>query len=116
MGAFAGVPDGFPGGRPARPGEVVTLYGIGFGPVTPQAQAGAITTVLNKLQNPLSVLFDQAAVDMQAPGTYAGLAPGAVGLYQFNLTVPDVADGNHQFRMTVGGVTLSQSLYVFTRR
>ena len=35
-GDFAGVPDGFPGGRPARPGEVVTLYGIGFGPVTPR--------------------------------------------------------------------------------
>lgn len=113
---FAGLPDGFPGGRPARPGEVVTLYGIGFGPVIPLVPAGTITTLVNKLQNPLSVSFEQTAVDLSAPGTYAGLAPGAVGLYQFSLTVPDVADGAHQLRVTVGGITAQQSLYVATRK
>ncbi len=113
---FVGIPDGLLGGRPARPGEVITFYGIGFGPVTPPVPAGTITTVLNKLQNSLSVLFDQTAVDLSAPDTYAGLAPGWVGLYQFNLTVPDVSDGDHQLKVTVGGVTLPQILFIATRR
>src|SRR5213075_3085870 len=36
-GAIAGV-----NMRPAKPGEVITLYGIGFGPVSPGTAAGSI--------------------------------------------------------------------------
>ena len=114
-GGYAGVPDGFEGGRPAHPGEIVTLYGIGFGPVTPAARAGEITTDPRRLQNPLTVLFDGTAADLQAAGTYTGLAPNAVGLYQFNIQVPNVSDGEHQLEMTIGGVVLAQKLYITTR-
>jgi len=112
---FVGLPNGFLGGRPARPGEVITLYGIGFGPVIPSVPAGTITTVLTKLQNSLGVFFDQTAVNLSVPNTFAGLAPGCVGLYQFNLTVPDVSDGDHQIRVTVGNVTLPQNLFIATK-
>jgi len=113
---FVGLPGGFLGGRPASPGEVITLYGIGFGPVTPPVPAGTIATVPGKLQNSLSVFFDQTAVDLSAPNSYAGPAPGSVGLYQFNLTVPNVADGDHQFQAIVGGVILPQNLFLATRK
>lgn len=95
---------------------MITFYGIGFGSVTPSVSAGTITAGLSELQNPLGVWFDQTAVDLSAPYTYAGLAPGWVGLYQFNLTVPNVADGDHELKATLGDVTLPQILFVATRR
>jgi uncharacterized protein (TIGR03437 family) len=44
--------------------------------------------------------------------TYAGLAPGNIGLYQFDITVPEVADGDSQINISVGGVQVQQKLYV----
>lgn len=111
---FVGLPSGLAGGRPARVGEVITLYGIGFGPVTPPVAAGAIATAPNQLVSSLQISFDQSPVDLAASNSYAGLAPGAVGLYQINLTVPNVADGDHQIRVAVNGVALSQSLFLTT--
>ncbi len=115
-GTFVGLPVGSPVGRPATPGEVITLYGIGFGPVVPSVPAGTIAAVLTTLQNPLGVWFDETALDLSAPNTYAGLAPGCVGLYQFNLTVPEVSDGDHQVKVTLGDVLLPQNLFIATRK
>jgi uncharacterized protein (TIGR03437 family) len=71
--------------RRAKAGDTVTLYGIGFGPVIPDVSAGNIATQANSLQASVSVWFDGH------PGrvTYAGSAPGFVGLYQLNVVVPD---------------------------
>ena len=49
-----------------------------------------------------STLLDPAAV------SYQGLTPGLVGLYQFNITVPNVPPGDYS--LTVTGP--SQSLFI----
>ena len=72
---------------PAQAGETITMYGIGFGPVTPQVAAGQIATGQNQLSLPLQIAFAGTAAALP----YAGLAPGQVGLYQFNVVVPAVA-------------------------
>ncbi|HUA21517.1 MAG TPA: PASTA domain-containing protein, partial [Bryobacteraceae bacterium] len=93
---FAQLPDGgyaLPvgsGGRPAHPGETVVMYGVGFGPVTPNIPAGQIVTQSNQLSEPLKIMFGQTPAQV----LYFGLAPGFVGLYQFNVTVPSVPDSN----------------------
>ena len=47
----------------------------------------------------------------RAAVSYAGLAPGAVGLYQINLTVPAVpASDATPLTFTLGGAALAQSL------
>ena len=79
-GAVAGV-----NSRPAAPGETITVYGIGFGSVTPAFLAGQIVTQPNQLMLPLQVMFGQTAAQV----SYSGLAPNLVGLYQFNVVVPD---------------------------
>ena len=41
---------------------------------------------------------------------YAGLGPGFVGLYQFDLTVPKLADGDYVMSFQVGSVKAVQNL------
>jgi uncharacterized protein (TIGR03437 family) len=80
-GAIAGVPS-----RPAKEGDTITLYGIGFGATAPSLPAGQIVQASNSLVLPLAVTVNSNPATV----TYAGLAPGIVGLYQFNIVVPSV--------------------------
>jgi len=93
--------------RPAKPGDMITAYGIGFGPVTPAIAPGVVVSQSNNIPN-LSISFGQTPAVL----TYAGLAPNAVGLYQFNITVPQVANGDSQINVSVGGVPVQQTLYL----
>jgi uncharacterized protein (TIGR03437 family) len=70
--------------RPANKGDTITLYGIGFGPTTPSIPSGQIVQTTSSLALPLTVTIGASNANV----TYAGLAPGVVGLYQFNVVVP----------------------------
>jgi uncharacterized protein (TIGR03437 family) len=103
-GAIAGVTS-----RRAQPGDVITLYGIGFGPVTPNVPAGQIVPGKNTLAAPFHVFFGQTEALVQ----YDGLAPSAVGLYQFNVEVPGIAaSDNVSVTFTLGGQPGTQTLYI----
>lgn len=94
--------------RQAHPGETVLLYGVGFGLVTPGFAAGQIAQQSNTLAAPLKVFFGQS----QATLSYQGLAPGFVGLYQFNVVVPNIPSSDAvPLTFTLGGVQGSQTLY-----
>jgi uncharacterized protein (TIGR03437 family) len=97
--------------RPARPGDVITAYGVGFGTVTPAIAPGVVVTQQNEIPN-VTLSFGQTPATL----TYRGLAPGFVGLYQFNITVPNVADGDHQINVTLGGQPLQQPVMFLTVR
>jgi uncharacterized protein (TIGR03437 family) len=116
--AVAIFPDGtfaFPAGaitgvnsRPAKPGDVLTLYGIGFGPVTPTIPAGQLVEQLNTLALPLQMSIGGIALTP----SYDGLAPDYTGLYQFNITVPNAPSGNQPLTFTLNGVAGTQTLYI----
>lgn len=91
--------------RPAKPGEIVTLYGVGFGPVTPDTPAGQIVQASNTLATPVQVFFGGTPAKVQ----YAGLVTQAVGLYQINVFVPDVAAGDVPLTFSQGGVIGGQT-------
>jgi len=96
--------------QPASPGDIITLYGVGFGAVTPAVVAGQLVppTELTTLNAPVQVLFGTTAATLQ----YQGLAPDFVGLYQLNIIVPQVAAGDAvPLTFSQGGVTLPQTLY-----
>ena len=84
-GAIPGVPS-----RQAKPGEVITIYGVGFGMVTPNIPAGQIVQQSNTVAVPVTFSFGGTA----AISNYSGLAPTQVGLYQFNVAVPNVANSD----------------------
>ena len=48
--------------------------------------------------------------------SYKGLAPGTVGLYQFDFTVPDVADGDQEIVVKVGSTQVQQTLFLTVKR
>jgi len=70
----------------ARPGDTIVLYGVGFGPVTPDSPAGQIVTQSNKLQG----TFQASFAGTPATVSFSGLTGGYLGLYQFNVVVPNV--------------------------
>src|SRR3984957_8717047 len=43
--------------RPAKPGETIVIYGVGFGAVTPVIPAGGIVTQANQLSSNLQIYF-----------------------------------------------------------
>lgn len=102
-------PNAIPGvaSKRAAPGDTITMYGIGFGPVTPSIPAGQVVQSLNALALPFHLFFGNA----EATLPYAGLAPQAVGLYQFNVVVPDVSPADSvPVTFTLGGTPGAQTL------
>ena len=94
--------------RPARPGDTIVLYGVGFGPVTPDIPAGQIV----QQQNMLALPFAVSIGGVPATVSYDGLAPNYVGLYQFNVTLPAVPPGNAALTFTLGTTVGTQALNI----
>ena len=95
--------------RPAKPNETITLYGIGFGLVSPPTAAGEIAPGSTRTLLPLQISFDQTPAQI----TYEGLAPGFVGLYQFDVVVPSVPDNDLvPLKLTLDTVAGAQTLYI----
>lgn len=83
---------------PAQPGDQITLFGTGFGPTTPAVPAGETVSGPAALTNSVAIHIDTTPVTP----SFAGLS--GVGLYQFNLTAPDLPDGDHSVWARVGNV------------
>lgn len=93
--------------RPARAGDVIITYGVGFGATNPNVPPGQIVTAANSLPN-FTFRFGSSNGEI----VYAGLAPNFVGLYQFNIRVPTgLAAGDVPVTVSVDGVNVSQTLF-----
>lgn len=97
--------DQFGPSRPALPGEVIVLYGTGWGATTAQLEAG-------QLSDAAAGLLPSAAPSATFGGLplapedilYVGATPEAVGLYQIAIRVPFTASpGDNQVVLTVYG-------------
>lgn len=86
---------------PMVAGENLTLWATGLGAVIPSIQTGAPAPAnpLSKVVAPVRVTI--GSVDTVV--TFAGLAPGFVGLYQINFQVPaGIPSGTAQLAITAG--------------
>ena len=94
------------GGVAARRGDVITLYGTGFGFTDPVYQAGEIPSGVARLRDPITITV--GGTRLADPDIlYAGLAPGLIsGVYQFNIRIPmSATPGNVAIVATMGGVS-----------
>jgi uncharacterized protein (TIGR03437 family) len=92
----AGLMDGV-STTPAKPGETIVLYGTGFGPTSPDVITGEVFQGAAALAAAPSIRIGSTYPDLR----FAGLT--GAGLYQFNIVVPDVPDGDHDVLGTIGG-------------
>jgi uncharacterized protein (TIGR03437 family) len=83
---------------PAKPGEIIQLYAVGFGPANPPQPTGQQVASATPLANDVQVTIGGQTATVQ----YAGLVQA--GLYQFNVTVPAVANGDATLVATIGGI------------
>jgi uncharacterized protein (TIGR03437 family) len=91
--------------QPAAPGEIIVLYGTGFGPSNPPVPTAQEVIAPAALANPVQVFIG----GVNATVVYAGLVEA--GLYQFNVTVPaSLAGGNASVVATINGVETQTNL------
>jgi uncharacterized protein (TIGR03437 family) len=94
--AYLADPSLVPFGVSASPGDIILLYGTGFGDTTPSYAPGIFATGLSQLVNPISVTIGGVTLSSPVCGScdiqYAGLSSAAPGLYQINVRVPDIPD------------------------
>jgi uncharacterized protein (TIGR03437 family) len=103
-----GAVSGFQSKR-AKPGDTITLYGIGFGSVDNGTPPGQIAEGESTLSAPFTISIGGA----NATVSYDGLAPSFVGLYQFNVTVPAIAASDSApVTFTLNSVSGTQTLAI----
>ncbi|MDX2179949.1 MAG: choice-of-anchor V domain-containing protein [Bryobacteraceae bacterium] len=110
---FVGPP-GFLSGvttRAAVPGNTIVIYAVGCGATTPAVTPGQIVTTDARLPNPV-IRFGSTNVTV----AFAGLTQQSVGLYQFNLTVPNIAPGEYEIGGSIDGVALPAGLFINLRQ
>lgn len=94
--------------RAAQPGEVVLLFGTGFGATFPLVAAGTTYSGAAPLAsgNGLVIKIGGVVADVK----FAGLS--APGLYQFNVAVPSVADGDQLIEVSAWGQNVPAQQYL----
>ena len=98
-GAIAGLAT-----TPAHPGDVIILWGTGFGPTSPAAPLGmqVPSTASYGTVNAVTVTVGNVAAQVYG----AALAPGFAALYQVAIEVPPgLADGDYPVVATVAGAS-----------
>jgi uncharacterized protein (TIGR03437 family) len=93
-----------------KPGEVILLYGTGFGPTNPPVPSAQLVTTAAVLANSVEVTIG----GMPASVGHAALV--GAGLYQFNVTAPDVPDGDAPVLAQIGGVQTQKGVLLTIKR
>lgn len=96
---------------PAKPGETVTLWGTGFGPVSPAPPAGVLVPA-----SPVSSVTASMSVTVAGQGAQfisGALFPGAVGVYQIMVKLPDnLPVGDQPVQASIGGVLTPDGVFL----
>jgi uncharacterized protein (TIGR03437 family) len=89
--------------NPAHPGEMVVLYATGMGRTDPELQTGTIELIAAQIRllSELTVTVAGVALDNRNI-QYAGITPGAPGLYQVNLVLPKQLAADPEIRISIG--------------
>jgi uncharacterized protein (TIGR03437 family) len=99
-----------PYAAPAQPGESISLWGLGWGPSNPSIAAGTIGAAA-----PLTNAVTVTVGGVTAVAPYGAFLQG-IGLYQINIVVPQLPDGEYDVVATVGGVRTLKTMRLAVKR
>jgi uncharacterized protein (TIGR03437 family) len=101
---------------PAKPGDLLALYGTGLGVSNPPLATGQLPTAATPIAGDIQVTVggtQLAAADI----LYAGVAPSNASLYQINIRLPaSVPDGNQPALVVVNGYASPAGGYIAVKR
>ena len=100
-----GNPAVVPGTTPAKPGDILMLWGTGFGATNPPTAPGVVVSGTP----PLAALPAVTVGGVAATVLGAALSDGTVGLYQVNIQVPQLTTGTYP-NVPIGPVSLQASI------
>ena len=92
--------------RPAAAGEIIELYGTGFGATSPPIDVSQAAFSPAVLAEPVTVTIGGVAAKVK----WAGLI--APGLYQVNVQIPGVAPGDQAVSVSVAGFESTEGVYI----
>ena len=105
--SLVGAPNLVPGRyQPAKPGETILLYGVGFGPTNPPIPPGNWYARRRRWRTTCRSPSGAWRRTSRSPDWWEP------GLYQFNVTVPEVPNGDAAVAATVGGVPTPEGVLV----
>ena len=103
-------PVGAPGVVPAKPGDMVLFFGTGFGPTSPAVAPGKVFSGAAPLVSPVSMRIGGVPVTL----AFAGLSSS--GLYQFNVIIPELPNGERPVEMQINGVSIQGGIVFAVQR
>jgi uncharacterized protein (TIGR03437 family) len=97
---------------PARPGDWLELYGVGWGATDPAVEPGAAPGKIAPTAQKVKVSIGGLEVAEQDI-YYAGASPATPGLYQLNVRVPAaIPDGDQPVMLEVAGESTPFGAYI----
>ena len=97
--------DSFGPSRPAAPGDIILLYGTGWGETTAALGTGELASGAAELLPEANPIVTFGGIPMASEDVlYVGVTPTTAGLYQLAIRVPAMAlPGDNQVELTVYG-------------
>jgi uncharacterized protein (TIGR03437 family) len=97
----------------AKPGEVIALWGTGFGPTNPAVPAGQVPTVAaTPTQSPVTVTLGGTAVPV-----LGAVLSSYAAVYQIAIQIPaSMADGNYALVASVNGAQSPPNILLTVQR
>ena len=89
--------------RPAAVGDTMAAFLTGLGAVDPPVATGAAAPALSL--STTNAVVTATIGNVPASVQFSGLAPGFVGLYQVNVTIPQLAAGQYPLVVSAGGTS-----------
>jgi uncharacterized protein (TIGR03437 family) len=97
---------------PAKPGEILTIYGTSFGPTNPSVAPGTLPPGAASTTNNPVVTVGTVTLNSSDVVLYAGVSPCCAGLYQLNIKVPALVDGDYPVTLSLGSFTTPAGGYL----
>ncbi len=101
---------------PAKPGDILTIYGTGFGATSPSYAAGELPGDAAQVTGTVQITLGSTVLPA-VNALYAGVTPNNAGLYQLNIRVPDTTpDGDQPVLISINGTASPSGAFIAVKR